>query len=194
MATAEKVQPAGYRVLGEITVPNINGESAVHHPGTVLSPWEVSDFLKDKIEEGSARYRARFEPMTETEVKDHREQATAREGDRMIDGQRVSPPWPDYVGLHPEEILSRLQKTDDRYLVEQVKRYESAPGGMKRGIILDFVAPIEREPWHGYDDMNVRDVLSKLDVLSPEAVAEVLTYEHAHRKRPAILSYEKDAE
>lgn len=191
MATAEKNRPAGYKVLREVTVPNINGENVVHHPGTVLSPWEVSDFLKEKIEEGSSRYRARFEAMTEQEVKDHREKATLLEGDRMVDGQKVSPPWPDYVGLHPEEILKRLQEADDLGVVEQVRKYEGA--GMKRSSILDYQAPIEREPWTGYDELAVREVLSKLDVLGEDAVKEVQAYEFAHRKRPAILSYEKEA-
>lgn len=192
MATAEKTRPAGYRALREVTVPSMNGENVVHLRGAVLSPLEVSEFLKDKIDEGSARYRARFEPMSEHEVQDHREQATAREGDRILDGQRVSPPWPDYVGLHPEEVLERLQKTEDRYLVEQVKKYESV--GLARGVILDFVAPVEREPWVGYDEVNVRDILAKFDVMSSDAVAEAITYECAHRSRPAIVSYEKDSE
>jgi hypothetical protein len=178
-----------FLILKDVSCTNVNGDSVLHQQGTVVSDWEVSDKIKAKIKDGSLHYRTLFEPLTEKEALDHRAKETAVEGDRMVDGQWVSPPWPDYVGLHPEEIVDRLKKSADRDEVAQVRLYER--GGLSRAGILDYVAPVEREPFYGYDELPVRSVLEKLEVLSDEAVGEVLTYESAHRRRPAIISYER---
>lgn len=188
MSTTALDNTAGYLTLGEVTCRTVNGDSHVHRTGTVLSAWEVDDFVKGKIAEGSARYRSLFEPLTENEVQEHRSKATALEGDHVVNGQYVSAPWDDYVGLHPEEVLERLYKSSSREEVDRVKLYEA--GGLKRARILDYTAPVEREPWQGYNDLNVREILEKLDVLSAKDVSEALSYESAHRKRPAIITYE----
>lgn len=192
MPTAtKKVTPAGYLTLKEVTTRTVNGDSFVHLAGTVLSAWEVDDFVKGKIDEGSYHYRSLYEPLTEKEVFDRRAKATAVEGDRNVEGTAVSPPWPDFVGLHPEEIIERMQKSTSSVEVELVRKYER--GGLNRQPIVNYVAPIERPPFHGYDDINVRDLLEKLEVLSDDAVAEVKTYEFGHGKRPAILEFEKES-
>lgn len=180
-----------YLALKEVTVTNVNDESAIHLPGTVLSDWEVNDFVKGKIAEGSVHYRSLYEPLTNAEALHHRAKATAVEGDHWVDGQFVSPPWDDYVGLHPEEIIERLKAATSRDVCAQVKLYER--GGLNRQVIIDYVAPAERPPFIGYDEMPVREVLEKLALVSADAVQEVISYEMAHRKRPAIITYERAA-
>lgn len=183
---------AGYLTLKEVTLRNVNDEGTLHRRGVVLSPWEVNEYVKMRVAEGSYRYRAMLEPLTNKEVSEQRGKATALEGDRLVDGEMVSAPWNDYVGLHPEEIMDRLRKTSDRALIDRVRQYERA--GLKRQVILDYTPPAEREPWLGYEQLNVREVLDKMSLVGPAAVEEIRTYEAAHRKRPAILEYEADAE
>jgi hypothetical protein len=174
--------------LEEVTLTDVNGDGHTHLKGTVLSDWEVSDHVKGKVKEGSLHYRALLEPMTEDEARYHRSKMTAVEGDHMVDGKSVSPPWDDYCGLHPKEIIDRMSKSRSRDEVDRVKLYER--GGQQRKAILDYMAPVERPPFHGYDEMPVQQVLDKLEVLSPQAQSEVIAYETAHRRRPAIITWE----
>src|SRR6201988_5507309 len=102
---------AGDLALKEVTLRNFNGDPSLHLPGTVLSDWEVEDYVKRRVAEGSHRYRTLLEPLTAREVEDHRTKATALEGDHLVDGQHVSPPWPDYVGLHPQEVIKIDRKS-----------------------------------------------------------------------------------
>lgn len=179
-----------YLILKTVTVANINERSHTHKPGTVVSDWEVSDFVKEKIKEGSVWYRGHFEPLTQDEAQHHRVKATVAEGPRVVEGQIVAPPWDDYVGLHPEEVIQRMKSSTSQDEVTRVKLYERA--GMNRDPIMDFTAPVEREPFTGYDDMGIRDVLSKMAILSDPDVADVIRYEKAHQNRPAITEYEKE--
>lgn len=181
-----------FRVLKDTSVRDVNNDGGLHPAGTILSDWEVEPFVKGKIEEGSLHYRSLFEPLTDKEAFDARAKETVLEGDRSLAGVAISPPFKDYVGLHPEEIIQRMKDETDRIKVQQVRDYEKA--GLARSPILDYVSPCERPPFFGYDDMGVREVLEKLEVLSPEAVAETLSYEFAHRKRPAILTYEREVD
>lgn len=181
-------QTAGYLVLKEAIVRNVNGDGHLHHKDTVLSAHEVEPYVKQKVAEGSHRYTMLLEPLTAEEVAKRRETATRLQGDVMVDGQRVSPPFPDYVGLHPEEILQRMHDCDDLLLIQQVRLYER--GSLARTPILEYTAPAEREPWPGYDSWEYNAILDKLDLLNPEAVMAVMAYESAHRKRPAVLTYE----
>jgi hypothetical protein len=184
---------AGYLVLKEITLRDGNGDPSLHLAGTVLSAWEVESYVQKRVAEGSHRYRSLLEPLTPREVDDHRTRATSLEGDRLVNGQHISPPWPDYVGLHPEEIIQRMHASYDRGLIERVRLYEQGSKS-PRASVLEYTAPAERAPWVGYDDLDVRQVLEKLGLLGPGAVHEVLAYEAAHRKRPAVLTYESESE
>lgn len=179
-----------YLTLKDVTCNNVNGDTFVHHEGTVLSDFEVDDFIKGKIKEGSAWYRSSFEPLTDEQASSYRIKATVVEGDHIVENESVSAPWEDYVGLHPEEVISRMKDAERPEEVEQVKKYER--GGMNRQPIVDYIAPVERAPFNGYDAMHVREVLEKLAVLSDRDVQDVLTYEAAHRRRPAIISYERE--
>lgn len=179
-----------FRALKDVSVRDVNSDGRLHHKGTVLSDWEVEPYVVKKINEGSIHYRGLFEPLTDKEALDDRSKQTILEGDRLVDGVAVSAPWPDYVGLHPEEILHRMKESTDRAEVDQVRRFEK--GGQARVSILEYEAPVERPPFYDYDNMGIREVLEKLEVLSDDAVHEVLTYEMAHRKRPAIVTYERE--
>lgn len=181
-----------FLLLKDVSVRDVNGEGRLHKQGAVVSDWEVEDRVKAKIKEGSLHFRTLFEPLTEEQALAHRSKETVLEGDHLVDGQWISPPWPDYVGLHPEEVVERMRRSQNTNEVEQVRLYER--GGQGRRLILDYVAPVERPPLHDYDDLPVRTVLEKLEILSDEAVQEVITYEFAHRKRPAIISFERPSD
>lgn len=171
-----------------VTAKNANGDTLVHSAGTVLSDWELSDFIRSRIQAGEQWYRERFEPLVEREAHAMRVKATAEEGPRDIEGNVVAPPYDDYVGLHPNEIIQRMN-TANLEKVRQVKLYERA--GMNRSQIVAFVTPAEREPWAGYDQQSIGDILEKFSVLSDPAVAEAKLYEANHRQRPVILGYDR---
>jgi hypothetical protein len=173
-----------------VTATNASGESFTHQPGTVLSDWELSDHIRQRVAAGDAWALKSFEPLTESEALSHRIKATALEGPRIVDGKSVDPPFEDYVGLHPNEIVVRLAKAS-REDVEIARAFERA--GMNRAEIVDFVAPSEREPWVGYDEDGLREILEKLDVLDDNSVQEAIVYEFNHKNRPAIITFEKDA-
>lgn len=175
-----------------VTAQNANGDTYTHDKDAVLSDWELSDFIRAEIARGSEWYRDKFEVLTEAEAFKYRVVATKAEGPRTgVDGKIVDPPFEDYVGLHPHEIVERMRGVD-AHTAEQVRSYERA--GLNRDPIVGFLAPSEREPWPTYDADGVREILEKLDLLDETSVAEAITYEMRHRKRPAIISYEREAE
>lgn len=178
-----------YLTKQTVTVRNVNGDTFVHEAGTVLSDWEVSDFIRSKIAEGSAWYRERFDPLLEREAHQLRVKSTAEQGAREVDGQIVPPPFDDYVGLHPAEIIQRMSSATLEK-VRQVRLFER--GGMNRNQILNYVSPAEREPWQGYNTQSVGDILEKLSICSPPVIVETKMYEGAHQQRPAILDYDKE--
>jgi hypothetical protein len=179
-----------YLVKQTVTAKNVNGDTFVHPAGTVLSDWELSDFIKEKVKTGEAWYRASFEPLLEREAHQLRVKVTAEQGDREVDGVTVMPPFDDYIGLHPAEIVERM-KTATLEKVRQVKLFER--GGMNRGVITDYVSPSEREPFAGYEQMALGDILEKFSILSEPQVQEAKMYEQAHKQRPVILEYERAA-
>lgn len=191
MTTDKPDASQSYLVLKSTTAQNINGDTYTHHEGSVLSVWELSEFIKGKIKEGSSWYRSQFEPLSDQEAEHHRAKATVVEGDHYVDGNVVSPPWGDYVGLHPTEVIDRMKDESDPEKLAQVKAYEK--GGMNRQSIMDYVAPVERAPLPGYEGMHIRAVLDKLAVLPQGDVDDVIKYEMAHRRRPAIISFEKES-
>jgi|ERR1700722_109857 len=176
-----------YLCKKQVTLTNADNDSFTHYAGDVLSDWELTDHIKQKIKEGVTWYIDKFEVLTDKEAELYRKKATAAEGKRQAPGgQIVDPPWDDYIGLHPNEIIKRMKDLsfDD---VEKVRQYERA--GMNRPSIIEYVAPSEREPWHEYDSWSVRDILDKLDILDPQTVQDVIVYEMNHKKRPAVIEY-----
>lgn len=174
----------------QTTAQNVHGETQNYMPGDVLSDWELSDHIRKQIEEGSSWFLQSFEPISEREAHSHRVKATQAEGPRVgEDGKPIDPPWDDYVGLHPTEICNRLAQ-EDHGRVTQVRAYERA--GLNREPIMNYVAPVEREPWVGYNEDGVREILERLSRLDDTSVQQVIVYEMNHQKRPAIISYEKE--
>ncbi len=64
---------------------------------------------------------------------------------------------------------------------------------MNRAMVLDFAHPAEHEPWLGYDEADVRDVLEKFSILGDAAVKSAIVYERLHKNRPAVVEYDKEA-
>jgi hypothetical protein len=180
-----------YLVRKQTTAMDSEGESQNYFPGQVVSDWELSDHIKKQISTGIHWYTQTFEPLTDREAKKYRVEATTAEGARIApNGQTVDPPFEDYVGLHPKEIIDRMKKLkfDE---VEQVRQYER--GGLNRNTVIEFVAPSEREPFNGYDAMSVRDILEKMEILDDDSVNGVIVYEMNHARRPAVIEFEREA-
>ena len=171
-----------------VTAQNMNGDTMVHPSGTVLSDWELTDFIRSKIASGEQWYRERFEPLSDREAHQMRVKATSEEGPRTIEGQSINAPFDDYIGLHPNEVIARMQGCSLEK-VRQIKLYEQA--GMNRSQIIAFVTPAEKEPWSGYDEASIGDILEKFSILSDAAVAEAKMYEANHRARPIIMEYDR---
>lgn len=182
---------SAYLILKDVTVNNDDGESFTHSAGSVVSLFEVKKEVRERIESGEyAHYRSLFEPLTEDEAEHHRTKATVSVGALSYNGVAVEPPFPDYVGLHPETVLARMKATTDQRKIEAIRNYERAY--MNRRVIVEYTPPIEREPWLGYSELGVGEVLAKMAVLSDSAVQEVINYERLHRKRPAVITFEKE--
>ena len=171
-----------------VTVNNQNGDSFTHEEGTVLSDWEISTHVAGLIEKGDSHTRTLFEPLTDREAQMHRVKATSLEGPRVVEQDVVDPPFDDYVGLHPGEIIERMHDVD-RAKADQIKKYER--GGLNRRQIIEYVAPSEKEPWKGYSDMGVRDILSKFSVLSDADVQDAIVWEMHSMRRPAVIEYDR---
>jgi hypothetical protein len=177
-----------YLTKQTVTAQNQNGDTLVHEAGAVLSDWELSDFIRGKIASGEQWYRERFEPLLEREAHRLRIKITMEEGSRDIENQNVAPPFDDYVGLHPNEIIQRMQSCSlDK--VRQIKLYERA--GMNRQQIVAFVTPSERAPWDSYEEDSIGDILEKLSICSDPVIAEAKMYEANHLARPVIVSYDR---
>lgn len=179
-----------YLVIKDVTVPNEAGEAYTHLAGTVLSDFEVREHVRNRLAAGDVHLRSLLEPLSAEEARHYRAKATAAERMRYIADRAVEAPWDDYVGLHPDEILERLRNSTDPHEIQRVRDYERA--GLNRRVIVEFTAPIEREPFVGYSELGIRETLEKMSLLDDKAVQEIIAYEALHRKRPAILEYERE--
>jgi hypothetical protein len=182
---------ASYLVKRQVTITNSDSEGITYYAGDVMSDWELPDLVKEKVKEGVPWYTQNYEALTDTEATLYRKKATATEGKRKLNGLTVDPPWDDYIGLHPKDVIDRMKDLSFED-VEKVRNYERA--GQNRPVIVEYVAPSEREPWHDYDNWGVRETLEKMDILDPQTVQDVIVYEMNHKKRPAILEYEPEPE
>ena len=167
-------------------------ESYAHMAGTVVSDWELSDHVREQIDKGVEHYRRNFEKLTDGEAKQHRIRATREVGARVSpDTQKlITPPFEDYIGLHPNQVVERMHKAS-REGAAHIREYERAT--LNRLQVMEYVAPSERAPWSGYDEAGIREVLEKMAIISEPEVQDVIAYEYEHAKRPAILSYEREA-
>lgn len=178
-----------YLVKKAVTAMNVNGDTFVHSEGTVLSDWELSDNIRAGIAAGSSWFRDLYEPLLDREAHHYRVEATKNEGSRDIEEQTIQPPFDDYIGLHPAEIIDRMKNvTLDK--ARQIKLYEKA--GMNRQQIVAHVAPSEREPFDRYDALGPMEIIEKFSVLSDPQIADAKIYEANHASRDIILSYDKE--
>lgn len=180
-----------FLVRKQTTAVNMAGDSNVYFPGEVISDHEISGYIKEKVRSGIAWYTQTYESLTDTEARSFRTKATTAEGARVApNGQKVDPPFPDFVGLHPDDVTKKMEKLPFNE-VENVRQYERA--GLNRPSIIEFVAPSEREPWHGYSEDGIREILDKMSIFEDDRIQEIITYEMNHAKRPAILEYEPES-
>lgn len=181
---------SSYLVKRQVTLTNSDNEGKTHYAGDVLSDWELNDTVKKQLAAGVPWYTQNFEALTDKEVTSYRKKATSVEGKRTApDGQVIDPPWDDFIGLHPKDVIDRMKNLSFND-VETVRQYERA--GLNRASIIEYVAPSEREPWPDYENWSTREICEKLDILDPQTVQDVIVYEMNHRKRAAIITYEPE--
>ena len=179
-----------YLVKQSVTARDEVDETHNHAAGSVVSDFELTQHIKDQIGKGVTWYTQRFEPLTEKEARAYRVKATSVEGKRLAPGgQIVDPPFDDYVGLHPDEVIRRMEdmKPDE---VERLRLYERA--GMNRESIIEYTAPSEKEPFNNYDNMGVKDILDKMSLFDQDTNNTIILYEMAHQRRPAIIEFSPD--
>lgn len=174
-----------YLTLRTITCNDSEGTSHTHEEGIVLSDWEVSEVVQEKVRRGDPHTCSLLEPITEDAARTHRSRMTTPR--TSSGGDVIQPPWDDFVGLHPSEIIARLN-TADLATVKQAKQYEAA--GLQRQVIMEHIAPAERPPFVGYNEASIRDILERMSMLDPEGVQRVIVYEMSHQRRPAIIEYD----
>src|SRR5580658_1903899 len=113
---------SSFLVRRQVTLTNGDSEGGTYYAGEVLSDWELTDLIKSKIKEGVPYYTQNFEALTDAEATQYRKKATATEGKRKLNGISVDPPWDDYIGLHPKEVIDRMQNLSYED-VERVRQY-----------------------------------------------------------------------
>lgn len=178
---------ASYLVHQDVTAQDVNGDSNNHLKGAILSDWELSDHIKSQIRNGSPWFVSIFEPLTDTEARIHRERATSKAGPRVAkDGEVIEPPFPDYIGLHPNDIVARMR---DMTAIDagKVRKFEEA--GARREIIVNYIAPSEREPFTNYDALDEKAIIEKMQLLDDASRQSIIVYEMTHRKRTNILEF-----
>jgi hypothetical protein len=90
-----------------------------------------------------------------------------------------------YDGLSVEEVRGHLPSLSAAALAtlgdhERAHRNRSL-------IVADIDALLDREPWPGYDGLDVDGVRFGLDGAGPDRVTAVLAYERTHRNRAGVL-------
>ena len=179
-----------YLVKQNVTAPDSEGEVNAHFASNVLSDFELNDHIKDKIQEGHPWYKSLYEPLTDREAESYRIKSTSIEGARRLpSGELIDPPFEDYIGLHPNIIVERMDELDPSN-VEKVRQYEAC--GLNRRIILDHISPSEQEPFPGFVDMGVSEILEKMDLLDDKSVSDIIYYEMHHQKRPLIIEFARE--
>jgi hypothetical protein len=171
-----------------LTLKNEHGDTVVHNGGQVLSDWEVSEFVRGKHDEGVSHYTDLLRKVTDKEAVGSRKESTKVRAD--ADGD-VNPPFDDYVGLHHDDVVKRMNEMDAEG-VAQVKRYENAIGGLKRQSILEHATKAQSLPFSGYDDMNQKEVLEAMASLPHAQVEAIREYEADHQGRQQILKFKYD--
>lgn len=95
-------------------------------------------------------------------------------------------PITDYDSRTAAEIIERLPTLSQREL-HQIEGYETRT--KERSSVLSRVDDLRgAEPWPGYDEMAVEEILPRLRAASPSKQAEVAEHERRHKQRRTILT------
>jgi ferritin-like metal-binding protein YciE len=100
-------------------------------------------------------------------------------------GGSAEAPISGYDGLNATEIVEKLPSLSQRDLAA-VKSYERAHE--KRSTVLERVDSLEgREPWAGYDEQDVQEVVARLRDADEATVTAARDYERRHKGRTGVL-------
>lgn len=94
-------------------------------------------------------------------------------------------PLPHYDSLNAAEIVGRLPVLSQREL-HQVEGYERRHHG-RRTVLAKIEDLRGAEPWPGYDEMNVEEIVQRLRGTSGEERAAVLAHERRHKNRDTVV-------
>ncbi|MBV9817759.1 MAG: DUF892 family protein [Solirubrobacterales bacterium] len=92
---------------------------------------------------------------------------------------------PSYDGRNAQEIVARLATLSQIELVA-IDAYER--GHENRSTVLERISALRaEEPWPGYDELNVAEVIERLARRDSEQVKRTRDYERAHKDRAGVL-------
>lgn len=102
--------------------------------------------------------------------------AAASEGDLAV---------ADYDKLTAAEIVDRLGQLSQIELAK-IDAYERR--NQDRSTILGKIATLrDREPWPGYDELNVEEIRTALSESGEHRLGEVRSYERSHKNRAGVI-------
>ncbi|MEV0056337.1 hypothetical protein AB0H34_38365 [Saccharopolyspora shandongensis] len=94
-------------------------------------------------------------------------------------------PIAGYDSLTAAEIVQQLPALSQREL-HQIEGYETR--NRARATILGRIDELRgEEPWRGYDEMTVNEILPRMRSLPPDEQAGLATYERRHKQRRTII-------
>ncbi|PKW16213.1 hypothetical protein [Saccharopolyspora spinosa] len=94
-------------------------------------------------------------------------------------------PISHYDRLTAGEIVQKLPGLSQRELRE-VRGYETRSQARAR-VVVRIDELCEKEPWPGYDEMKLDEILPRARALSGEAQEELVSYENRHKHRRTIV-------
>jgi ferritin-like metal-binding protein YciE len=109
---------------------------------------------------------------------------TAREAKGAV-RKAVDPPIANYDNLTADEITAKLPQVSQVDLAK-VEAYERTHDN--RTTVLDRIASLRgNEPWPGYDEQTVDEIVSALRDSDDDKSRQVRDYERAHKNRTSVL-------
>lgn len=102
---------------------------------------------------------------------------------RLISGGEL--PISEYDSLTAAEVVQKLPTLSQRELRE-IEIYEHHNRG--RATVLSRVDELRsEEPWSGYDDMTVEEILPRMRKAPTAEQASIVAYERRHKQRSTII-------
>lgn len=86
-----------------------------------------------------------------------------------------------------QDYLTSIDSRLGQLITEQKRTNELLAAGAPQAEAAPD--PADTEPWEGYDEMNIGEVLTRLSILllSDEELAGIRDYEMAHKNRRGVL-------